>query len=285
MSQPVRSEIGSDGIVRLTLDDPSSRANTLNRAMWEALGEACAALRERDDLRGLVLLSVKPGIFVAGADLREIAALPIDDPQPTRELVHRGRDVLAALESLPFPTVAFIDGAALGGGFELALACDFRLAGPNPKVKVGLPEVKLGLIPGWGGTQRPARIIGLEAAARLVCAGDPLSATQGRELGLIDGETDVDHVAAFFSSLPKNYAECRLDKSGPVVNRADLSAVRESLTVLTDDQRPAGEAALRVVQGGATLPLDQALALEESEFVPLVASPGARRLIAAFLQR
>ena len=281
MTQPVRTEIGRDGIARLTLDDPSSRVNTLHRAMWEALGEACAALRDRADLRGLVLQSAKPGIFVA--DLREIAALPIDDPQPTRDVVYRGRKVLAALESLPFPTVAFIDGAALGGGFELALACDFRLTGPNPKVKVGLPEVKLGLIPGWGGTQRPARIIGLDPAARIVCTGESLTAEQGRQLGLIDREGDADHVADFFASLPKNFAECRLDKSGPVMKSADVSPLKELLSSLTDDQRPAGEAALRVVQGGAPLPLDQALALEESEFVALVAS--ARRLIAAFLHR
>src|SRR5262245_51990639 len=120
MSETVRCEIGSDAIVRLTLDDPTSRANTLNRAMWEQLGEAIRSVANKSILRGLLIQSAKPGIFVAGADLREIAELPTDNPEPTRALVRRGRDVLAALEALPFPTIALIDGAALGGGFELA---------------------------------------------------------------------------------------------------------------------------------------------------------------------
>src|SRR4029079_15152811 len=180
MVEAVQCLVDPNGIARITLDEPNSRANTLHRGVWEQLGAACRKLADRGDLQGLILQSAKPGIFVAGADLREIAELPIDDPEPTRALVRRGREVLAALEALPFPTIAVIEGAALGGGFELALACDFRLAGTHPKLKVGLPEVKLGLIPGWGGTQRPARIVGLFKAARLVCTGETHSAESAR---------------------------------------------------------------------------------------------------------
>ena len=143
MSDTVRCEIGPDAVARLTLDQPNSRANTLHRAVWEQLAAACATLIGRRDLRGLIVQSAKPGIFIAGADLREIALLPQNDPEPTRALVRRGRDLLAALESMPFPTIALIDGAALGGGFEVALACDYRLAGDNPKIKIDSFEVRV----------------------------------------------------------------------------------------------------------------------------------------------
>src|SRR5262245_15116776 len=198
MSEAVCCDVEPNGIACITLDEPNSRANTLHRAVWEQLAAACRQLADRVDLIGLIIQSAKPGIFIAGADLREIADLPTDDPQLTRALVRRGREVLAALESLPFPTIAVIDGAALGGGFEVALACDSRLAGDNPKIKIGLPEVKLGLIPGWGGTQRPARIIGLAAAARLVCSGQALSAEGAHSAGLVDivvASPDLDDTA------------------------------------------------------------------------------------------
>jgi enoyl-CoA hydratase/carnithine racemase len=291
MSDTVRLEIDADGIARITVDEPNSRANTLHRAVWEQLGAACAEIAKRSDVVGLTIKSAKPGIFIAGADLREIAALPQDDPEPTRALVRRGRDVLAALEALPFPTIAVIDGAALGGGFEVALACDSRIAGTNPKIKIGLPETKLGLIPGWGGTQRPSRIIGKEAALKLVCSGDALSSDDAQKVGLIDAivDTEVLDDTAVRRLIAMNRdrvwtAQRRL-KNSPARQSAEVSAVMRLVEQRPDDQSIAASEAFRVVEVGAKLALDEALKLEEAAFVPLVASENARRLIAGFLKR
>jgi enoyl-CoA hydratase/carnithine racemase len=291
MVEAVQCLVDPNKIARITLDEPNSRANTLHRGVWEQLGAACRKLADRGGLQGLILQSAKPGIFVAGADLREIANLPMDDPEPTRALVRRGREVLAALEALPFPTIAAIDGAALGGGFELALACDFRLAGTNPKLKVGLPEVKLGLIPGWGGTQRPARIVGLSKAAGLVCTGETQSAESARALGLIDVIADSQQLDAAAVkriqelSTTKQWPGLRAVKQGTVSGLADLAEIEALIAALAPDQQPAGREALRVVRTGAECSLHDALQIEEDAFVPLVASENARRLIGGFLKR
>jgi enoyl-CoA hydratase/carnithine racemase len=287
----VELDIGADRIARLTLDQPDSRANTLNRTTWEQLGTACRALLLRTDLRGLILQSAKPGIFIAGADLRELAALPTDDPGPTRELVRRGLDVLDALEQLRCPTVALIDGAALGGGLEVALACDFRLAGTSPKVKLGLPEVKLGLIPGWGGTQRLPRLIGFASAAPLVCTGETLTAEAAHALGLVRAVVPSDQLAAAAVELiaveksSPTWPDVRRRKQSPCPNAEPPDALPGRIDALSEDERPAGQAALRVLLGGAPLSLADAIRLETGDFVPLVASPAARRRIDAFLKR
>lgn len=291
MSECVRCEIDAGLIARLILDDPASRANTLHRAMWEQLGVAIAGVAGRRELHGLVIQSTKPGIFVAGADLREIADLPLDDPAPTRTLVRRGRDVLTALEALPFPTMAVIDGAALGGGFELALACDFRVAGMNPKLKIGLPEVKLGLIPGWGGTQRPARIAGALAGAKLVCSGEPLNGAAAKETGLVDGIADTEQlddlaVGMLVAQQRKPiWQKRRAQKRSAIANLPDLSPIHAWMEGSPADQRVAAGEALRVLVEGARVSLADALDIEEAAFVPLVASETARRLVNSFLKR
>jgi enoyl-CoA hydratase/carnithine racemase len=292
MSGTVQLDFSSDSIARLTLDEPVSRANTLHRAVWEQLGDACARLANKRGVRGLILRSAKPGIFVAGADLREIAELPIDDPEPTRALVRRGRDVLAAFESLPFPSVALIDGAALGGGFELALACDYRLAGTNPKIKVGFPEVKLGLIPGWGGTQRTPRMICPMDAARLVCLGESLSAESANDQGLVDGVSesdDLDDGAVGLINVQerkRTWEAHRRRKHSPLAHPIDSDSIRSMIeSKLPPEQQSAGAAALQVIIEAAGLPLSDALPVEEKTFVELVANESARKLIAAFLKR
>src|SRR5262249_18381324 len=135
-------------------------------------------------LLGLILASGKPGMFIAGADLKELGSAKAD-PELTRKLVQRGLKIIERFESLPFPTVALIDGACMGGGLELALGFDYRLAGTHPKTELGCPEVKVGLIPGWGGTQRFPRVIGPSIAAELICAGEAVKAQRARELGLV----------------------------------------------------------------------------------------------------
>src|SRR5947209_16702942 len=146
-------------------------------------------------------------MFIAGADLKELGgARP--DPDTARRLVRRGLDLIAAFESLPYPTVAAIDGACMGGGLELALGFDYRLASTNPKTELGQPEVKVGLIPGWGGTQRLTRLIGPALAAEMICTGEPVKADRARELGIVfdvvPGESLLDEGVRLIGMLQKS---------------------------------------------------------------------------------
>ena len=183
----LRLETVGDRIALVTFDMPGSRANTLGSAVLAEWVTLVNQLARQTDLRGLVLRSGKPGMFIAGADLKELGSA-LKDPEQSRTLVRRGLGVIAHIEALPYPTVALIDGACMGGGLELALGFDFRLAGTNPKTDIGLVEVKIGLIPGWGGTQRLTRVIGPALAAELICAGETANAVRARQLGIV---TDV----------------------------------------------------------------------------------------------
>ena len=180
----VRLEILEGPIALLTLDQPGSRANTLGQAVLGDLETAVKQLQARADLRGVILRSGKPAMFIAGADLKELGGAK-PDPDLSRRLVKRGLDLVAAFEALPYPTVAAIDGACMGGGLELALGFDFRLAGSHPKTELGLPETKIGLIPGWGGTQRLSRLIGPALAAEMICAGEAVNGVKARERGMV----------------------------------------------------------------------------------------------------
>src|SRR5262249_58984542 len=139
MSEPAVKLVGEEGVARLTFDQPVSRANVLSTALWTEMGQTLDGLVHRSDITGLILESAKPGIFIAGADLKELAEADPANPAPTRVLVELGLRVLETLEAMPFPTVAVIDGAALGGGLEGALACGFRVCGSSPRVQPGCP--------------------------------------------------------------------------------------------------------------------------------------------------
>ena len=179
----LRLDFSSDGIAQITFDQPGSKANTLGQAILAEFETILDQLVEtRTDLRGLILTSAKPGMFIAGADLKELGSAQ-PEPNQTRRLVAAGLGIIARFENLPYPTVAVIDGACMGGGLELALGFDYRLAGTHPKVDIGCPEVKIGLIPGWGGTQRFPRIIGPSLACELICAGDSLSGPRAQRAG------------------------------------------------------------------------------------------------------
>src|SRR5207237_5055544 len=138
----------------------------------------------RPGVRGLVLRSGKPGMFIAGADLRELGVAHAN-PGPTRAVGKRGHDVIARFEALPYPTVAAIEGACMGGGLEVALGFDFRIASSHAKTELGFPEVKIGLFPGWGGTQRLTRIIGPALSADMICSGEAVKADRARQLGIV----------------------------------------------------------------------------------------------------
>jgi 3-hydroxyacyl-CoA dehydrogenase/enoyl-CoA hydratase/3-hydroxybutyryl-CoA epimerase/3-hydroxyacyl-CoA dehydrogenase/enoyl-CoA hydratase/3-hydroxybutyryl-CoA epimerase/enoyl-CoA isomerase len=285
-------DVGADGVGVVTFDLPGSRANTLGQAVldeWTALAGRLAA---RTDLRGLLLRSGKPGMFVAGADLRELGTQR-PDPSRTRALVRQGLDVIAALEALPYPTVAVIDGACLGGGLELALGFDYRLAGGHPKTEIGLPEVKVGLIPGWGGTQRLSRLIGPSLACELICAGETVKAERARTLRIVWDAVPTEYLLDEARRLldwaiqSGDYQQLRRRKQQPVglteEQAAFLFAVaRAQVLQKTKGHYPAPLAALDAIARGCNLPLEDGLRVETEQFVPLAGSPVSRNLIAVF---
>lgn len=132
----------------LTLDDPSKGANILSRPVMEEFAAHLDALEKRTDLVGLVIRSNKPGIFIAGADIREFAASGDIGRAATVDIATQGREVFRRLSRLPYPSVAAINGICVGGGAEMAVWCDRRLMTDDPKTQIGFPEVKLGLFPG-----------------------------------------------------------------------------------------------------------------------------------------
>ena len=179
----LRLDIDADEIGWLTIDKPGSSANTLGRAVLLELQQLIAAAEGRT-LRGLVLRSAKSSGFIAGADIREIVTLA-GDPRAV-ELIELGQRIYSQLEALSFPTVAAIHGFALGGGLELALACRYRVAVGDSKLALGLPEVQLGLHPGFGGTVRSVRLLGVRPAMKLMLTGRSVRSDQALKLGLVD---------------------------------------------------------------------------------------------------
>jgi 3-hydroxyacyl-CoA dehydrogenase/enoyl-CoA hydratase/3-hydroxybutyryl-CoA epimerase len=173
----------AEGIAWLTLDLPDSSANTLGRAVMQELDARLAEL-EAAVPRGLVVRSAKRSGFIAGADIREFRGL--DTEQGAYELVCAGQQVLDRLEALPCPSVALLHGFALGGGLELALACRYRIALGDERLTLGLPEVMLGIHPGFGGTVRAVRLIGASAALDLMLTGRNVRADKAQRLGLVD---------------------------------------------------------------------------------------------------
>jgi 3-hydroxyacyl-CoA dehydrogenase/enoyl-CoA hydratase/3-hydroxybutyryl-CoA epimerase len=176
--------VRSDNIAVVTIDVPNEKINTLRAAFIQEIRGVIAQLRQQPDLVGLIFISGKPDTFIAGADIGMIDACRSADE--ARQLAEQGQRIMSEIAALPVPVVAAIHGACLGGGLELALACDRRVCTLDDKTRLGLPEVQLGLLPGSGGTQRLPRLIGASQALNLMLTGKALRAKQALRLGLVD---------------------------------------------------------------------------------------------------
>lgn len=279
----------TDGLARLVFDQPNSRANVLSTALWTEFGQALDDLAHRPGITGLVLESAKPGIFIAGADLKELGGA---DPGQVRSLIELGHRVLHTLEELPFPTVAAIDGAALGGGLEVTLACDFRVCGTNPMVQLGLPEIKLGLIPGWGGTQRLPRLVGVEEAIERLLSGESYDATDPAPEDLVDATVPSESLTGTASTwlVTGDWRTVRAAKRAAVPadllpSAEFLAETRQTLEVIESPMRPAAAEVLKVVLEGSLTDVAGGIRLETEAFVRLAASDNARQLIAEFFAK
>ncbi len=274
----IRLVIRDDRFATLTFDAPDKTANVLTEQTWRDLEVALRVLIVQTDIRGVILKSAKPDNFIAGADLKLLAGAVRNDPK-VKAVVEHGHRVLNMLESLPCPSCALIDGAALGGGLEVALACDVILLGTNRKVEIGLPEVKFGLMPGWGGTQRLPRLIGLPFAADLIGTGKTITAVRAAEIDLALGPIDSGTLLSSAMQIMgiEGWQSARRQKmewipaDARALYRPQLDnatkAVREALTALVD---------------GAALPLPEALVRESEGFFQLVGSDESKTLIDQF---
>ncbi len=177
-------EVGEDRLATLTFDLPDKRVNVFGRAALTELERVLDEVAARRDIGCLILLSGKPNGFIAGADVEEIARLT--DPVEAEAAVRAGQRLFAAWSALPFPTVAAVRGAAMGGGTEISLASTWRVASDRADTRLGLPEVRLGIIPSWGGSTRLPRLIGIAAALDLILTGKTVSGRQALRLGLVD---------------------------------------------------------------------------------------------------
>ncbi len=173
-----------DGIAVVTIDLPGESQNTLKAEFVDEANALLDRLEQDPNVRGVVLISGKPGSFIAGADINMLKACRT--AAEAAELSKAGQRFFDRLENFKTPVVAAIDGACLGGGLELALACHGRVCTDHPKTALGLPEVMLGVLPGSGGTQRLPRLIGIPAALDLMLTGKHLNAQKARRLGLVD---------------------------------------------------------------------------------------------------
>lgn len=292
----VKFEELPDRIGLLTLDAPDKKVNTLGRATLAELAALAASLASRSDLVGMLVTSAKPGQFVAGADLNELAALASADKQAVADVVRFGHTLFGAVASLPFPVVALVDGACMGGGTELILSCDERLLSLSKHTSVGLPETKIGLIPAWGGTQRLPRLVGLNYAIEVITTGEAVDPAKAVAIGLafdaVPPATLLDEGRRVLGILRENdlWKRRRVERSGPVAVSTDelafTGAVAEgAVRGKTKGQYPAPLVALQSVLRGCTRPLDEGLDVELQAALDVMGSPVAANLIGLFFAR
>jgi 3-hydroxyacyl-CoA dehydrogenase/enoyl-CoA hydratase/3-hydroxybutyryl-CoA epimerase len=180
----IRRETDSQGICVLTFDRPESGANIFDAATLGDLESHLDAIEKDKSLRGLIVTSAKKSIFIAGADLKTL--LRQARGGELRDFIARGQRAFNRIVALPVPSCAAIHGACAGGGYEITLACDYRVASDDPATRIGLPETTLGLVPAWGGATRLPRLIGVDAAADVILKGKLHAAGEAKKIGLVD---------------------------------------------------------------------------------------------------
>ena len=276
---PLRFEIALEYAI-ITFDQADSKVNVLSREMWQHFQRALLSLQSERNLKGLIIRSEKPGVFLAGADLKELYPRTPADRANLNEYMELGRKTLDLLEGMPFPTAALIDGVCLGGGLEVALACDLRIEGTHPKILLGFPEINLGLIPGWGGTQRFSRLFDTEGAATLICTGKPMPSIFNWK---IDSEKMFEASKNLLVSSRDSIHISRKRKLNPI---RDIMTLDEKTLYPADTRyHKAVSEALRVIKKGVEYPLAQALDLEREAFLNLLVGEESQQLIGAFFDK
>jgi len=292
-------EKDADNIVTLTWDTLGKPVNLLTMAAVKDLGEVAAAIAVDKDIKGLVIASAKEGNFCAGADLDEMAALSAkagkDAPATAFALMLNVHQTFRKLETCGKPVVAAINGTALGGGLETALACHYRVMTDDKRARIGFPEAQVGLIPGAGGTQRTARMMGSMAALPFMLEAKRIDGATAVGMGLVNTLAPAADVVAQAKAWikgtpvtvqPWDKKDYRIPGGGPFSpNGAQVFIVGNAmLRQKTYDNYPAQRAIMSSVYEGLLVDIDTALKIEARYFVKLLLSPGSRAMIRTLFQ-
>ncbi len=267
---PVTLSVDAEGVAWIAFDDPSGRANVLNPDTFSALRSVLDTLfdaggNSKDAIKGVVIVSAKERIFLAGADLKWLASLP--DAKVAAAAAREAQELFTRIAELKIPVVCAIHGACAGGGYELALACTWRIASDAPETRIGLPEVKLGLIPGWGGCTRLSRLIGAEPAVDFILKGTLVHASNALAAGLIDEVVPAGELKARAKAAAlRMVADGRVDRAKPASPSANSFAEKCLVATRRGVGQPAIPAVIEAVQKGAGLPMADALELEANLF-------------------
>lgn len=285
--QAVSLKTLESGMVELVLDLQGESVNKLNALTLNELGDVVKLLSEDATVTGLLISSAKPA-FVVGADITEFLGMFSLPDAELHQDISKTHDLFSRLEALPFPTVAAINGMALGGGFELALSTDFRVLASD--ARVGLPEVGLGICPGWGGTVRLSRLIDTASATQWMLSGKPQKAKAALELGAVDRVVDAAELRSEALNLLQSAVNGDVDhlanrqrKQQALENGAEVEAAAEQMAKKLDPNYPAPLQILKLVSTHATLPFDDALKAEVDAFVALAKTDAAASLIGLFM--
>lgn len=293
MTKLIQVEELEGNVLLATLDVPGKKVNTMAQPVMQEIAALVDEWEKRTDVKGLLFISGKPGQFIAGADLNELGAMVVADKSLVAEMLEKSHGLFDRISHLPFPTVALIDGNCMGGGTELSLALDYRIVSDNRKTKVGLPEVKIGLIPGWGGTQRMPRLIGIHKAIDMICSGDPMTAAQARDVGFafdaVPTERLVEEGQRLLNIVNESgeWKEQREKRDQPIGMSEDQMnftfAVSEGhVRGVTKGHYPAPLVALKAMREGVNLPLSEGLAKEREGSMEVIGSTIAGNLISVF---
>src|SRR6266480_4652368 len=257
------------GICLLTFDRPESGANIFDAATLSDLDQQLDFIEEEDSLEGVVILSAKKSIFIAGADLKTLL-----HQAQTGEMggfIAEGQRIFNRLAALKIPTCAAIHGACAGGGYEIALACDWRVASDDPATRIGLPETTLGLIPAWGGCTRLPRLIGAEKAAEVILKGKLYSAQDALKIGLVDEITLRDQLV--------DLARKKLREGK---RKVSVAPKIDQEIPATGNHNPAPARALEIIKKGLFTSTEQSLAFELDAIVDLGKTESTQNLIRNF---
>src|SRR4030095_4609209 len=279
----IRREIGDDHVCLLVFDRPESGANIFDAATLDELNEHLESVENDSSLRGLIIASAKKSIFVAGADLKTL--LQQAQSGDMRAFIAHGQRVLNRLAELKIPTVAAIHGASAGGGYEVTLACDYRIASDDPATRIGLPETTLGLIPAWGGCTRLPRLIGVEKAAEVIAKGKLYSAEEARKLGLVEGVASRDKLLELARKKlgdGKRNLDAQTSASPASSAFAELRRDKQELRPPKQNGNTAPERAEEIISKTLSISPDESLRMELDAIVDLGKSESTQNLIRNF---
>jgi 3-hydroxyacyl-CoA dehydrogenase/enoyl-CoA hydratase/3-hydroxybutyryl-CoA epimerase len=285
VNQNIQREVTDTGIAILTFDRPDSTANIFDHPTLDELNQHVDFLESEKSLKGLIIRSAKSKIFIAGADLntftREVNA------ERLAMVIERGQKTFDRIARLPYPTVAAIHGVAVGGGFEITLACDYRIASSDVATKVGLPETNLGILPAWGGSTRLPKLIGLPNALEAIMNGRTYPAEQALKLGMVDAIVHREQLIAFATKNIQQSGGKKRSHKIHISNRPPLSklvksqAEKKALT-RTRGHYPAPLKALEVACASLNISHEESLANEKNRFIELALTETAQNLIGIF---